>query len=284
MSNYMSPGGYRVLPPVVKNLIIINVLFFLAKFVAYSSLHIDLDDILGLHYWGSDKFYPFQFISYMFMHANFGHIFFNMFALWMFGAALENHWGAKRFLIFYFFTGIGAALVHYTVFYFQVSPMLHTINAYLAHPSVEVFNAFLNSNEFVPTPHIGQYYQQVFAPAIRSASSDSQSLQATVDFMNFYKNDFLSMPNVVGASGAIYGLLLAFGMTFPNAMIYLYFLFPIKAKWFVLGFGLLELFSGISNNANDNVAHFAHLGGMLFGIILILYWRKQDAQRDYFQF
>lgn len=282
MSNYISPGSYNVLPPVVKNLLIINGLMFLAKIIAPGVLHINLDDLFGLHYWGASDFYPFQFVSYMFMHADFGHIFFNMFALWMFGSTLENFWGAKRFLFFYFFTGIGAAIVHYTVFYFQVSPTLDTINAFLENPNFMQFQSFVEGPDFVASPDIIMQYNTVFVPAIRHAGSDAGVLQASVDFMNYYKETFLNMHNVVGASGAVYGLLLAFGMTFPNALIYLYFLFPIKAKWFVIGFGAIELFSGI--RGGGNIAHFAHLGGMLFGIILILLWRRNDRNNYYQQY
>jgi len=280
MSNYISPGGYKVLPPVVKNLIIINVIMFLAKMLLGSRFGINLDDILGLHYIGSSKFFPFQFLSYMFMHANLGHIFFNMFALWMFGATLENYWGAKRFLIFYFVTGIGAALVHYTVFYFQIHPMLETINNYIANPDFAWFQNFIHSSDFQANEYIINHYNTVFVPAA-NAGSDAGVLQASIDFMNWYKEAYLDLPNVVGASGAIYGLLLAFGMTFPNSLIYLYFLFPIKAKWFVIGFGAIELFSGLRNSAADNVAHFAHLGGMLFGIFLILYWKRKDINKHF---
>lgn len=285
MSNYISPGGYRVLPPVVKNLIIINVILFLAKMILGSRFGINLEDILGLHYFGASKFYPFQFITYMFMHANLSHIFFNMFALWMFGATLENFWGVKKFLIFYFVTGIGAALVHYTIFYFQIHPMLEVINNYIANPDFAWFQKFVHSSAFQSTAssNIVDYYNTVFVPAANSGS-EAGALQASIDFMNFYKEAYLNMPNVVGASGAIYGLLLAFGMTFPNALIYLYFLFPIKAKWFVIGFGALELFSGLRDNPADNVAHFAHLGGMLFGIFLILYWKRKDINKHLHRF
>jgi membrane associated rhomboid family serine protease len=284
MSNYISPGAYNVLPPVVKNLLIINGLLFLAKMAFPSVMHIKLEDILGLHYWGSQLFYPFQFITYMFMHGDFSHILFNMFALWMFGSTLENYWGAKRFLIFYFITGIGAALVHYTVFYFQVQPTLTVIDGYLADPDFVWFKAFINSPDFVGNTQIIDYYNSVFVPAANSASSDAGVVQASVDFMNYYRNAFLDVHNVVGASGAIYGLLLAFGMTFPNSLIYIYFLFPIKAKWFVIVFGAIELFSGIRNNPTDNVAHFAHLGGMLFGLFLILLWKRKDINRHFNQF
>ncbi len=284
MSNYISPGSYNVLPPVVKNLLIINGLMFLAKMIFPATFHINLDDILGLHYFGAEKFYPFQFITYMFMHGDFGHILFNMFALWMFGSTLENYWGAKRFLIFYFVTGIGAALVHYTVFYFQIQPMMATIDAYIAQPNIEWFTNFIHSSDFVARQNIIDYYNSVFVPAATSAGSDAGILQASVDFMQWYREAYLNMHNVVGASGAIYGLLLAFGMLFPNSLIYLYFLFPIKAKWFVLAFGIIELVSGLRNNPADNVAHFAHLGGMLFGIFLILYWKRKDINRHFYNF
>ena len=158
------------------------------------------------------------------MHANFGHLFFNMFALWMFDNTLENMWGSQRFLLFYMVCGIGAGLCQELVQYIQYVTLLSdyaTVNT---------------GSQIIPM------------------------------------SSYLNMMNTVGASGAIYGLLLAFGMMFPNAMIYLYFLFPIKAKWFVIGYAVIELISGLSGGSN--VAHFAHLGGMLFGLILILYWRK----------
>ncbi|OIO99934.1 MAG: hypothetical protein AUJ98_09655 [Bacteroidetes bacterium CG2_30_33_31] len=284
MSNYISPQGYKVLPPIVKNLIIINVLMFVAKIFLGSSMGIDLDDIFGLHYIGSEKFFPFQFISYMFMHGNFSHILFNMFALWMFGSTLENYWGPKRFLIFYFVTGIGAAVVHYTVFYFQVSPTLDFINSYVANPNIANFQSFINSPDFTANQLIADQYNNVYVHVANAAGSDAGVLQASVDFMNWYREAFLNLPNVVGASGAIYGLLLAFGMSFPNSLIYIYFLFPIKAKWFVIVFGAIELFSGISNSNSDNVAHFAHLGGMLFGIFLILWWKNKDKNKNFYNY
>jgi len=174
--------------------------------------------------------------------------------------------------------------VHYTVFYFQVEPMIATIDNYVTHPDFQWFQSFVNSSSFIHDLNIINHYNTVFLPAVNSAATDAQALQATVDFMNWYREAYLSLPTVVGASGAIYGLLLAFGMTFRNALIYIYFLFPMKAKWFVLIFGALELFSGIRNNPADNVAHFAHLGGMLFGLLLILYWKKKDISNDYYQF
>lgn len=221
MSEQYSPTGFRVLPPVVKHLLIINAILFLATFTL-NRFNIDLSDYLGLHFFLAKDFMPYQLLTYMFMHANFEHIFFNMFALWMFGNTLENIWGSKRFLLFYIVCGLGAALCQEVVQFIDFE--------------------------------------------IRT---DWRGLAVLNDGMR----EVLNTWNTVGASGAVYGLLLAFGMLFPNSRIYLYFLFPIKAKWFVIGYAVIELLSGFFSSGN--VAHFAHLGGMLFGLILILIWKKK---------
>lgn len=225
MSEQYSPTGFRVLPPVVKHLLIINVLLYLATFTM-NRFQIDLTDYLGLHFFKASDFKPYQLVTYMFMHGNFEHLFFNMFALWMFGNTLENIWGSKRFLWFYMLCGIGAGLCQEVVQYIQY------------------------------TTTLAQYDSVNFGGG------------QVISMANY-----LNMLNTVGASGAIYGLLLAFGMMFPNSMIYLYFFVPIKAKWFVIGYAVIELVSGFIGGGN--VAHFAHLGGMLFGLILILVWKKK---------
>ena len=225
MSEQYSPTGFRVLPPVVKHLLIINVLLYLATFTM-NRFQIDLTDYLGLHFFKASDFRAYQLITYMFMHGNFEHLFFNMFALWMFGNTLENIWGSKRFLWFYMLCGIGAGLCQEVVQYIQY------------------------------TTTLAQYDSVNFGGG------------KVISMANY-----LNMLNTVGASGAIYGLLLAFGMMFPNSMIYLYFFVPIKAKWFVIGYAVIELVSGFIGGGN--VAHFAHLGGMLFGLILILVWKKK---------
>ena len=213
--------GFSFLPPVVKNLLILNVLFFLAD-ISLQTRGIDLTQWLGLHYITAQDFYPWQFITYMFMHGNFSHLFFNMFALWMFGYALENYWGSKRFLVYYLITGVGAALIQTGVLALEIRGMTQGLPPFAAQ----------------------HYINQIVT---------------------------------VGSSGAIYGILLAFGMCFPNVPIFLYFFFPIKAKWFVIIYGVIELFAGIGGTA-DGVAHFAHLGGMIFGLLLILYWRKHGSR------
>ena len=229
MNEQYSPTGFRVLPTVVKHLLIINMLMYLAT-ITLTRFNIDLGDILGLHFFKASNFRIYQLITYMFMHGNFGHLFFNMFALWMFGNTLENIWGSKRFLLFYMVCGIGAGLCQELVQYIQYATSL--------------------------------------------AQYETVNMGGRIISMDSY----LNMMTTVGASGAIYGLLLAFGMMFPDSRIYLYFLFPIKAKWFVIGYAVLELILGFQGV--DNVAHFAHLGGMLFGLLLILYWRKHPAGPD----
>ena len=262
------------MPPVVKNLIIINGLFFLATLAAGSQ--IDLTDILGLHYFSAEKFRPYQFITYMFMHGGFMHIFFNMFALWMFGNALENIWGPKRFLIYYLITGIGAAITHYVVFYFQISPVLAAINHFLDNPSAEGLNQFINSGHFKIVSYAIQDNFNIFRNEYNELihTNPTKALQLSIDFISQYKVDFLNAPIVIGASGAVFGILLAFGMMFPNALIYVYFAIPVKAKYFVMIYGAIELFSGVMDTGS-NVAHFAHLGGMIFGYFVLLYWKKR---------
>jgi membrane associated rhomboid family serine protease len=271
-----SPGGFSILPPVVKNLLIINGLFFLATIALGNSMGIDLYRVLGLHFPGSQNFAPYQFITYMFMHGDFSHLFFNMFALWMFGNILENVWGPKRFIIYYLVTGLGAALLHYAIIYWQMYPTLSAINEVLNNPNHESIKAFLESDNFKIT---SLQIQNNFTLFIRDYNSlintaPSQALVSAVNFLNQYRIDFMNAPVVVGASGAVFGILLAFGMLFPNSLIYLFFAIPIKAKYFVMIYGALELYFGISRT-HSNVAHFAHLGGMIFGYLLLRYWKSK---------
>jgi membrane associated rhomboid family serine protease len=226
------------LPTVTKNLLIINVLLFLATYLLRNT-GLDLTEKLGLHYFKAPLFKPYQFITYLFMHGSFMHLFFNMFAVYMFGSVLENVWGPKKFLTYYIFTGLGAALTQLVVFYFQVTPAL-------------------------------EHIQELLSQA-RSYEEQTQII--------YYRNELLNSPGftVVGASGSLFGLLIAFGMMFPNAELMMLFLpIPIKAKYFVAIYGAIELFSGLANSGNDNVAHFAHLGGMFFGFILLMIWRKRN--------
>lgn len=242
--SYYRPSGFSMLTPVVKNLLILNVVCFLASCIL-EYIGYDINNDLGLHYIKSPSFRPIQFISYMFMHGNLEHIFFNMLALWMFGNTLEQFWGSKKFLIFYLATGIGAGIVQIIVAYIHLQ-------------------TFTITNEM---------WDLVLTQGDDLLRSGRNWIDDTLGSVNGIVNG-----STVGASGAIFGLLMAFGMLFPNAEIYLYFAIPIKAKWFVLVYGLIELFSGLRNSVGDNTAHFAHLGGMIFGFILIKYWQKHGTR------
>ncbi len=269
MSNQYRPQGFSLLPTVVKNLLIINGLAFLSTIVFSNTLQIDLNKIFGLYYPGSDLFKPYQFVTHLFMHGNSLHLFSNMFALWMFGTTLENFWGPKRFLIFYFVTGIGAALLHTLVNYFDVGQLQQAASAYLANPGLSSFESFV----FTSVPDT---FKGVFTQVLDAWNQNPNSISIQQNSVSLVKELVelkLNIPTV-GASGAVFGVLLAFGMTFPNSLIYVFFAIPIKAKYFVIIYGLLELYSGLQNNPSDNVAHFAHLGGMLFGYFLIKYWRR----------
>jgi membrane associated rhomboid family serine protease len=257
--------NFSEFPMVVKNLLIINVIMFLVTQVVQNTYQIDLSDKLGLHFPSSQKFQPYQLITYLFMHADFFHLFSNMFALWIFGCALENVWGSKRFLIYYLITGIGAAACHYTIVYFQMQDAISALNDYIANPSLTSFDNFTSANGL--NLRAKDIWGQYDAP---------QALQISVDLIREYKINLLNAPNIIGASGAVFGILLAFGMLFPNTELYLYMAIPIKAKWLVTGYGALELFSGLKGAPGDNVAHFAHLGGMIFGFILIKYWQRNS--------
>lgn len=273
--NQIRPGSYKILPDVIKNLLIINGLFFLAQMTFETVYNIKLESLLGLRYVAADAFKPYQIVTYMFLHGDFGHLFFNMFALWMFGATMENHWGPKKFLIYYLVTGIGAAVVHYAVVYFQMIPSLKEVNNLILDPTIPNFNDFISSINFEIRSYEMQEHLSKALKVVQNAPINEVK-QAIVDFAAIYKTDYLNAPNVIGASGAVYGVLLAFGMTFPNSLIYIYMIIPLKAKYFVIIYGAIELYLGFSNNMNSNIAHFAHLGGMIFGIFLILYWRKKS--------
>jgi membrane associated rhomboid family serine protease len=274
MSQQYSPAGFNLLPPVVKNLLIINGLFYLATVSFENAFGIDLVRLLGLHYFQSDLFSPYQFVSYMFLHGSISHVVMNMFALWMFGYLLENVWGSKRFLTYYMVTGIGAAIVQTFVNWIDISAVQAAANTYAANPTLDSFIAFIRH-------HYPRYYEaegtlRNFISEWSLAKNTPGLSGQSLEYINQLLKLQMDVPTV-GASGAVYGILLAFGMMFPNMLVYVYFLFPIKAKWIVILYGALELFSGFSNNPSDNVAHFAHLGGMIFGFFLIIYWKKKTG-------
>lgn len=243
---------FRNITPVVKNLIIINVLMFIATVADIQLMGRSFSELMAGHYYQSPLFEPWQIITHMFMHGGMSHLFFNMFGLFMFGPRLESKYGSKRFLQYFMLTGLGAFFLHYLVVYFQLTMM----------------------PEFTDP----QFLEFVQGEGAQLISNGENYTDLVLGKMNALFN-----VGVVGASGALFGILLAYGMTYPNDRIMLMFPpIPIKAKYFVLIYGAFELFMGISNNAGDNTAHFAHLGGMLFGYILIKIWNK--GNNDYEQY
>lgn len=239
---------FSSIPPVTKNLLAVNVLVFLVMFIAPTQKEILIERYCALHYFSSPDFNVVQLFTYMFMHGGFTHLFFNMFALFMFGPQIEWALGSKRFLFYYISCGIGAALVQEGVFALMV-------NSY--------------ASQF--TPQEISMIARGYVPMTLGAA-DMPAMQALYSIIN---------TPTVGASGAIYGVLLAFGMIFPNLPIMLIIPpMPIKAKWMVLGYGVLELVLGITNQASG-VAHFCHLGGMLIGLGILLFWKHKGLMRRY---
>jgi membrane associated rhomboid family serine protease len=229
------PGSFQMIPPVIKNLVILNVLVFLAQKTFGDNPSFNMENLFALHDVRSIFFRPHQLVTYLFLHGGWDHIFFNMFALWMFGSILENFWGPKRFLIFYVACGVGSAILHLFVLHQEMTPLYETIRQ-------------------LPIEEQQEYINNPNSP-LNGAT--------------------------LGASGAVFGCLAAFGFLFPNSLIYLYFFVPIKAKWFVLAYAGMELFLGVRNSAGDNVAHWAHLGGAVVGILLVMFWKRQDRMKPH---
>lgn len=238
---------FSSVPPVTLNIIIINVIVWLAQ-VVFRTKGIDLSDYLGLHYFASENFYPHQIITYMFLHDpwNIMHVLFNMFAVFMFGRMLETVWGGKRFLFYYMVTGIGAGLINLLVVYIRV--------------------------HFVESGMSSEMINEVYTQGAHLLNRGMNYRDEAMASLNILMNT-----TTVGASGAVFGILVAFGMIFPNVELMMIPIpIPIKAKYFVIGYGILELLLGLRNDASDNVAHFAHLGGLLVGLIIILYWKQKN--------
>jgi len=229
-------NSFQTIPPVIKNLIIVNALVFFAQQIFGNSSFGVVNNLFALHDVRSDFFRPHQIITHLFMHGSWSHLIFNMLALWMFGSILENVWGPKRFLIFYILCGLGAAFLHLGTLYYELAPRF---------AELQQAGNLINTSE---------YYARMYYEA--------------------------NTPTV-GASGAVFGCLAAFGYLFPNSLIYVYFFIPIKAKWFVIFYAALELWLGVNNSAGDNIAHWAHLGGALVGFLLVLYWNKRNRRHFY---
>jgi membrane associated rhomboid family serine protease len=239
--NEYRPGGFLGLPVVTKNIIIISVILFIGTLLTGNSEESILIKYLGLHYHLAPDFKPHQFVTYIFMHGSVMHIFFNMFGVYMFGQVLEQIWGPKKYLVFFIVTGLGAALTQYVIMHYEISAFLEERN---------------------------------------------QQISEVIDDINLktmlieQKYEILNSQVIVGASGSLMGMLGAYGLMFPNQLLYIYFFIPIRAKWLVIIYGALELYLGINNSPGDNVAHFAHVGGLVVGVILVFFWKRNRYRSE----
>ena len=259
------------LPPVIKNIIIINVIFFIL-----TAVPLGLENFMYRHFalfsLKSPLFEPHQLVTHIFMHANFAHIFFNMFGVFMFGRVLEQMWGSKKMMIFYTVTGLGAATVHLAFNYFQMDRLMDLADAFYNAPDYSTFNVIVNKYSLgSANTQATNFMQEWFYKP-----DDPSFIPMAKEYVREIVIDNLRIPTV-GASGAVFGLLIAFAMVFPDVELMLIFLpIPIKAKYFVPVYAVLELFFGVANFKGDNIAHFAHLGGALFGFLLVKWWKRRQ--------
>ena len=256
--NTFQPGRYQMLPEVTKYLLVINGLMYLATYVLSNTPLSPFFDSLALYQPGTPDFHFWQILTSVFMHGSFLHLFSNMFSLWMFGAVIENIWGGRRFLVYYLVTAVGAGVLYLLVNQVEISIAAGKLLAEGAPQSL--LTALRHTSD------------------VNIANDLIAQAGVPVNGELISKYYWTAHAAVVGASGAVFGIILAFGMMFPNSKIYLYFAIPIKAKWFVIGYGIFEFVSGISG-IQSGIAHFAHLGGMLFGYLMIRYWKKRGIFR-----
>lgn len=243
-------GFAASIPPVTKNIIIINIIIWLAE-VIFPRMGDTIVSVLGLHFVGASDFNPIQVVTYLFVHdpGSPFHVFFNMFTLWMFGSLLEHIWGSRRFFVFYFVCGIGAAIVQEAVW------ALTWMNEYT--DAIAALNGITRA-----------HMKEVVEHALATGDADFMSAVGS------FKNTMVT----IGASGAVFGIILGFAFVFPDRPLYLFFIpFPIKAKYMMIGYAVIEFFLGVAGK--DMIAHFAHLGGMLFGLVILLYWKKKGILR-----
>ncbi|MFP5039648.1 rhomboid family intramembrane serine protease [Parasediminibacterium sp. JCM 36343] len=268
------PGRFEVLPMVIKNLLIINGLFFLAQNTIGNQF--SFDDWFALHAWKSPLFKPWQLVTHMFLHGDVGHIFGNMFALWMFGSILESLWGGKRFLTFYLICGLGAALLHLLFLNYDISNLnsqyIQIASMHVNHQagSIQAMLAFADYHHV--SGDLVEY--------LRNSPDDVAASDKLMETLSAYYTSILNTPTI-GASGAIFGVLAAFVYLFPNTYLYLYFFVPVKAKWAGLAYFAYELFFAVKNSAGDNVARWAHVGGAIVGLLIVITWNKTNKKTFY---
>lgn len=267
--------SFQSRPTVIKNLLIINVLVFLAQTTVTNTIGLRMEDLFGLHHLRSPLFEPWQIITHLFLHGSFLHLFSNMFALWMFGSQLEYIWGPKRFFTFYFLCGIGAALIQLLWLWFQWHDLVHQFFAIKLQPNTNNLSNFYNQfglSGYEPAKAALQNYL--------ADSTDISSKSEVIGYVTAITNKILDEATI-GASGAIFGVLAAYIYLFPNQKLYLYFILGVPAKWIGLVYFGWEIFSAFENNPTDNIAHWAHIGGGLVGFLLVLTWNRSNRRHFY---
>ncbi len=255
------------LTPMVKNLLLITVAAYLIPSILGWN---NINSYLGLWHISSPNFKPYQFFTYMFAHGGFMHLLFNMLGLIFLAPLLEQFWGPKKFLTFYLITGIGAGVFYEGVKYSQTIPMKNKMEEYIANPNPDDFALYMSK-------YASRYYNTMYDFIEYYSEHEAEGKSQSIIYVEQVYDAIINVP-MVGASGAIYGILMAFGMLFPNTKLMLLFPpIPIKAKYFVLILGGIAIYSQFMNSAGDNVAHLAHLGGMLFAFIMIKFWSKDRS-------
>lgn len=283
MNNFRT-SRFGAIPPVVKNLLIINIAIYLLCIFLWTFFEKDLHRIFGLFYIQSDSFRPDQFITHMFLHAYINpfsnrliifHILFNMFGLFMFGRVIESVLGSRKFFILFFVSGLGAALIHTFVQYIQISTLIKAADAFITAPSYDAFKFIIDKYISSPSAYVINFMDKWFYQPDNSVFfNEAKSIVASVVHLHVDENI------TVGASGAVFGILAAFTLLFPNVeLMIIFFPVPIKAKYLVPGYAILELIFGVANFKGDNIAHFAHLGGALFGLMLVAVWKRNQFKR-----
>lgn len=266
---------FMPLTPVVKNLLIINTLIFLAQQTFQSQFPIH--ELFAQHHFLSKDFRPHQLLTAMFMHASFGHLFGNMLGLYVFGTKLEMVWGAKRFLTYYLICGLGAAVIIGLATLIETYPMIRDVNILLEQRSASDFNMLYNKYDFLSSePNVVQLHA-----LLNTDPTNAEGLSRLSELALELK-DYATSGTVLGASGALFGIIIGAGYLFPNDMVYYGFFIPVKMKWLAIGYAAYELFAAIQNDPRDQVAHVAHLGGALIGFLILFFSYRRGNRRKLF--
>ncbi len=277
MANF---GESQAFPRGIKNLLILTILIFFGT-LAFESRNVDVTGWLGLHLPGSPQWGPWQYLTSIFMHGNFSHLFFNMFALYMFGRVLEQVWGTGRFIAYYLICGIGAGLICNLVSWFEYHSILAPCAAFMSDKTPDMFFDVVQrlSDNYYNRDALFSFID-TWRANVNNIGCINEATQFVTSVQTQYQHLY-DYSTTIGASGAIFGLLLAFGVLFPNTAIFFLFIpIPIKAKYFVIIYAVIELIAGVQRVPGDNIAHFAHLGGMLIGFIMLKIWHMRRS--DYY--